>query len=79
MSEVEVRADLHRCDAEEMANDDKEISGDDDGEVQFDDMDDDDVETRTTGIRGAKKMTQAAFIISGLQLEETQFVHRTLL
>lgn len=79
MSEVEVRADLHRCDAEEAANDDKEISGDvgdSDNEIQFDAMDvSDDQEARTTRNRGSKKMTQAAFIILGLQIEETQLVY----
>lgn len=76
MSEAQVRADLHRSDAEEAANDEKEIlSGDEDMEdgFQLDEMDDSDHgHSHTTEARAPKKMTQAAFIISGLQIEEAQ-------
>lgn len=80
MSEAQVRADLHRLDDEETANDEKEIScGDGEGDdFHFDEVDDEHQhqhqheDSQSRNRQAPKKMTQAAFIILGLQIEEAQ-------
>lgn len=73
MSEAQVRADLHRVDAEEAAEDDREITcedeNDEDNMVRLDDT------SQGANAQGAtvtKRLTQATFVITGLQIEEAQ-------
>ena len=75
MSEAQVRADLRRVDVEEAAKDDGEIAGDDEeDDKDLVDLDDNAQGNGAQRSQASRKLTLAAFVILGLQVEDTQCV-----